>query len=48
VATADLMCGEELLCLGLLDRGRLAPGGVVLTLGSHWKLIRTDDAGRIA
>lgn len=46
--TEDVMRGEETLCLGLLRQGVLSPGGALLNLGSHWKLIRTDEAGRIA
>ena len=45
---ADLMRGEETLCAGLIETGLLAPPGVVLNLGSHWKAIRLDEAGRIA
>jgi 2-keto-3-deoxy-galactonokinase len=42
------MRGEETLCLGLLRQGRIAAGGAVLNVGSHWKLMRIDDHGRIA
>jgi len=45
---ADVMRGEETLGLGLLARGRLAPGEALLNAGSHWKLVLTDGAGRIA
>lgn len=45
---ADVMRGEETLSVGLLGQGLLAPGGSLLNLGSHWKLIRTDAAARIA
>ncbi|MDX2032003.1 MAG: 2-dehydro-3-deoxygalactonokinase [Blastocatellia bacterium] len=48
VHTADLMRGEETLCAGLVATGLLAPPGVVLNLGSHWKAIQIDDAGRVA
>ncbi|HVR71953.1 MAG TPA: 2-dehydro-3-deoxygalactonokinase, partial [Vicinamibacteria bacterium] len=48
VLTADVMRGEETLCLGLLERGLLPRGGALLNLGSHWKLVRTDAEGRIA
>jgi 2-dehydro-3-deoxygalactonokinase len=44
----DVMRGEETLCLGLLRMGLLPAGGALLNLGSHWKLVRTDEAGRIA
>jgi 2-dehydro-3-deoxygalactonokinase len=42
------MRGEETLCVGLLALGALNPPAVVLNLGSHWKAIRVDHAGRIA
>jgi len=45
---ADIMRGEETLCLGLLAMGKAATGSVVLNLGSHWKAIRLDSDGRIA
>jgi 2-dehydro-3-deoxygalactonokinase len=48
IGSADVMRGEETLCLGLLATGRLAPGGTLLNLGSHWKVIRIDREGRIA
>ncbi|MFN0087164.1 MAG: 2-dehydro-3-deoxygalactonokinase [Blastocatellia bacterium] len=48
VRTADLMRGEETLCAGLVETGLLRPPGVVLNLGSHWKAIQLDEAGRIA
>ncbi len=43
----DMMRGEETLCIGLLALGALAPGGMLLNLGSHWKAIQTDANGRI-
>ena len=48
IAEADVMRGEETLCLGLLERGLLAPAGTVVNLGSHWKTISIDASGRIA
>jgi len=48
IGTTDVMRGEETLCLGLLASGRLVPSGTLLSLGSHWKLIRIDYEGRIA
>jgi 2-dehydro-3-deoxygalactonokinase len=42
------MRGEETLCVGLLELGWLRPGGALLNLGSHWKLVSIDDRGRIA
>jgi len=44
---ADVMRGEETLCVGLHALGLVACPAVVLTLGSHWKAIRLDAAGRI-
>ncbi len=46
VAEVDLMRGEETLCLGLLENFQ-APFSV-LNLGSHWKVIQVDKAGRVA
>lgn len=48
VAATDVMRGEETLCVGLLGRGHLAPGGALLNVGSHWKLIRIDAHARVA
>jgi 2-dehydro-3-deoxygalactonokinase len=48
IGATDVMRGEETLCIGLLEQGRLAPGGALLSVGSHWKLIRIDEAGRVA
>jgi 2-dehydro-3-deoxygalactonokinase len=42
------MRGEEALALGLARRGHLAGGGLLLSLGSHWKAVHLDAAGRIA
>lgn len=47
LAGRDLMRGEETLCLGLLQQGVLSPGAALLNLGSHWKLIRLDEQGRV-
>lgn len=46
VESTDLMRGEETLCLGLASQ---RPGQplTVLNLGSHWKAIHVDSAGRI-
>lgn len=46
VHAVDLMRGEETLCLGLLNNFQ-APFSV-LNLGSHWKVIQVDAAGRVA
>lgn len=48
VGQADLMRGEETLCAGLIETGLIEPPGVVLNLGSHWKAIQIDAAGRIS
>lgn len=45
---SDIMRGEEVLCIGLLSTVQIRPGAVILNLGSHWKWIFTDSAGRIA
>ena len=45
--TLDIMRGEETLCIGLLEAGVLRTGGALLNLGSHWKAIAVDSAGRI-
>jgi 2-dehydro-3-deoxygalactonokinase len=44
VTNTDIMRGEEVLCLGLQQLGDLPAGGVVLTIGSHWKAIEVDRA----
>lgn len=48
VASSDLMRGEETLCLGLIASGLAPKPCTVLNLGSHWKVIKIDEAGRIA
>ncbi len=45
---ADVIRGEETLCIGLTSEGRLLPNDVLVTLGSHWKWIWIDDALRIS
>lgn len=45
--TADLMRGEETMCVGLLATGIAPSPCTVFNLGSHWKLIHIDDEGRI-
>ncbi len=47
VGAADVVRGEEVLGIGLSARGRLAGGGILINLGSHWKRLRLDDAGRV-
>lgn len=44
----DVMRGEEALVMGLLALRLMKAGDALLNVGSHWKLIRTDQAGRIA
>jgi 2-keto-3-deoxy-galactonokinase len=48
IGTSDVMRGEEVLGLGLVAGGRLPGGGIVLSLGSHWKAVHVDDRGRVA
>jgi 2-dehydro-3-deoxygalactonokinase len=48
VLHSDVMRGEEPLVLGLLSTGRIHPSDMVLNAGSHWKLVTTDEWGRIA
>lgn len=43
----DAIRGEETLIVGLLARGSLRAGDVLLNLGSHWKLIGTDAKAEI-
>jgi 2-dehydro-3-deoxygalactonokinase len=47
IGGSDVMRGEETLALGLVRRGHLAGGGVLLSLGSHWKAVHVDAAGRV-
>lgn len=47
IGEADVMRGEETLCLGLTALGLVQPPATVLNLGSHWKAIRLDAQGRI-
>lgn len=48
VADVDVMRGEETLCVGLVELGLAQLPCTVLNLGSHWKAIQLDAAGRIA
>jgi 2-dehydro-3-deoxygalactonokinase len=48
ISACDVMRGEETLALGLVQTGALAAGGVLLSLGSHWKAVHVDAAGRVA
>jgi 2-dehydro-3-deoxygalactonokinase len=45
---ADVMRGEETLCLGALACGLIHPGDTLVSIGSHWKRIATDVDGRVA
>lgn len=48
VGEADLMRGEETLCVGLALLDIVKPPATILNLGSHWKAIQVDAEGRIA
>jgi 2-dehydro-3-deoxygalactonokinase len=48
VGARDVMRGEETLAIGLVGQGHLAAASALLNVGSHWKLIRIDEAGRVA
>jgi 2-dehydro-3-deoxygalactonokinase len=48
IGSADVIRGEEVLCMGLVARGDLKARSTLLNLGSHWKVISLDDACRIA
>lgn len=47
IGSADVIRGEEVLCMGLLARGNLKAGSTLISLGSHWKAISLDNDGRI-
>ncbi len=47
VAEVDVMRGEETLCAGLVELGLAQLPCTVLNLGSHWKAIQLDAAGRV-
>jgi 2-dehydro-3-deoxygalactonokinase len=47
ISGRDIMRGEETLGLGLATLGLLPPGGGLLNLGSHWKLVRLDRESRL-
>jgi 2-dehydro-3-deoxygalactonokinase len=47
VSNVDVMRGEETLCAGLVTLGLAQLPGTVLNLGSHWKAIQLDAAGRV-
>lgn len=47
VGSSDVMRGEEVLCLGLAARGHLPAGGLILSLGSHWKAVHVDASPRV-
>jgi 2-dehydro-3-deoxygalactonokinase len=45
---ADIMRGEETLCLGLVELGIVRGPATILNLGSHWKSIAIDSQNCIA
>ncbi|MBI2946084.1 MAG: 2-dehydro-3-deoxygalactonokinase [Verrucomicrobia bacterium] len=47
IGEADVMRGEETLCLGLVALALIQPPATVLNVGSHWKAIRLDAQERI-
>jgi 2-dehydro-3-deoxygalactonokinase len=47
VGSTDVIRGEETTAIGLHLLGWLPAGGIVLSLGSHWKAIHVDRDGRI-
>jgi len=47
IGASDVMRGEEVLCLGLAARGHLPAGGLILSLGSHWKAVHVDASARV-
>lgn len=48
ICRADLIRGEECLCMGMLALGRMHGGDMLLNLGSHWKWIVVDEKRRIS
>lgn len=48
ISEADVMRGEETLCVGLIEKKLAALPGAILNLGSHWKAIQIDKSGQIA
>lgn len=48
IGEADVMRGEETLCVGLHALAQLPPDSLLVNLGSHWKTVRLDAGGRIA
>jgi len=44
----DVMRGEETTCVGAVALGLLTPGDAFFSVGSHWKRIAVDAAGRVA
>lgn len=48
IEEADVMRGEETLCVGLMRLDLLSPKGTLLNLGSHWKAIHLNTDGKIA
>lgn len=48
IGEPDVMRGEETLCVGLIETENVVLPQTILNLGSHWKAIQLDAAGRIA
>lgn len=47
IGAVDVMRGEEVVCLGLVQSGLLPKGGVALSVGSHWKVVEIGEDGSI-
>ncbi len=47
VGSTDVIRGEESIAIGLHQLGWMPNGGIVFSLGSHWKAIHVDREGRI-
>ena len=47
IDAVDVMRGEETLCTGLVALNLVRGSAVILNLGSHWKAIQLDEAGRV-
>lgn len=48
VADADVVRGEEILCLGMQSKGLLSRNGTIVNLGSHWKRLSLDGDARLS
>lgn len=47
IGAVDVMRGEEVVCMGLVQSGLLPRGGAALSVGSHWKLVEIGEGGSI-